>query len=105
MVQRIAIALLGALVCASLVSIETASSVLIASKDWIVGFFDWLFARTRRRGRLIKRFELIGLILFVAIPLPVTGAWTGSLAAFLFGVKKRPPCPLFLPVSVSRASW
>lgn len=56
-------------------------------------FFDWLFARTRRKGRLIKRFEVIGLILFVAIPLPVTGAWTGSLAAFLFGVKKRTALP------------
>ncbi|UCG52980.1 MAG: small multi-drug export protein [Candidatus Latescibacterota bacterium] len=56
-------------------------------------FFTWLFARTRRRGRLIERFEIIGLVLFVAIPLPVTGAWTGSLAAFLFGVRKRVALP------------
>lgn len=52
-------------------------------------FFDWLFARTRRRGKLIERFEVLGLILFVAIPLPVTGAWTGAVAAFVFGVKKQ----------------
>lgn len=56
-------------------------------------FFDWLFARTRRRGRLIERFEVIGLLLFVAIPLPITGAWTGSAAAFVFGVKKRVAIP------------
>ena len=56
-------------------------------------FFDWLFARTRRKGKLIERFEVLGLILFVAIPLPVTGAWTGSVAAFLFGVKKRVAMP------------
>ncbi len=49
-------------------------------------FFIWLFARTRRRGKLIERYEALGLILFVGIPLPVTGAWTGSVAAFLFGV-------------------
>ena len=42
---------------------------------------------------MIERFEVIGLILFVAIPLPVTGAWTGSLAAFLFGVRKRLAIP------------
>jgi len=48
---------------------------------------QWLFERTRRRGKIIERYERIGLILFVAIPLPVTGAWTGSLAAVLFGLK------------------
>lgn len=48
-----------------------------------------VFAMTRRRGRVIQRYERLGLILFVAIPLPVTGAWTGSLAAVLFGLKFR----------------
>ncbi|MFC1874782.1 COG2426 family protein [Chloroflexota bacterium] len=47
---------------------------------------DWLFERTRRRGKIIQKYKHIGLVLFVAIPLPVTGAWTGSLAAVLFGV-------------------
>ena len=49
----------------------------------------WLFERTRRRGRIIERYQRIGLVLFVAIPLPVTGAWTGSLAAVLFGLRFR----------------
>ncbi|MFC2012600.1 COG2426 family protein [Chloroflexota bacterium] len=52
-------------------------------------FLSWLFERTRRRGRIIERYKRIGLILFVAIPLPVTGAWTGSLAAVLFGMRFR----------------
>jgi len=51
-------------------------------------FFDWLFARTRRKGKMIERWETLGLILFVAIPLPITGAWTGSVAAFIFGVRR-----------------
>lgn len=46
-----------------------------------------IFARTRRKGEMIEKYEEIGLMLFVAIPLPVTGAWTGSLAAYLFGLK------------------
>jgi len=50
---------------------------------------NWVFERTRRRGAVIEKYERIGLMLFVAIPLPVTGAWTGSVAAFLFGLKFR----------------
>ena len=52
-------------------------------------FFNWLFERTRRRSHLVERFETIGLILFVAIPLPVTGAWTGCVAASLFKIRLR----------------
>lgn len=50
-------------------------------------FFTWLFNRTRRKSKLIEEYETIGLMLFVAIPLPMTGAWTGSIAAFLLGIK------------------
>lgn len=58
-------------------------------------FFVWLFARTRKK--FYKKYEKWGdlaLILFVAIPLPVTGAWTGSFAAFLFGIKLKKALPL-----------
>lgn len=46
----------------------------------------WLFSRTRRKGKAIERYEAIGLITFVGIPLPGTGGWTGSLAARIFGI-------------------
>lgn len=49
-------------------------------------FFEWLYARTRRRSGVIQRYEFWGLVLFVGIPLPGTGAWTGSLAAVLLGM-------------------
>jgi len=51
-------------------------------------FFEWLFKRTRRNTE--EKFEKYGaifLLFFVAIPLPVTGAWTGSAAAFIFGIR------------------
>ncbi len=48
---------------------------------------SWVVKRVRRRTGVIEKYEQIGLMLFVAIPLPGTGAWTGSLAAFLFGLK------------------
>ncbi len=58
-------------------------------------FFEWLFARTRKK--FYAKHEKWGdfaLITFVAIPLPVTGAWTGSLAAFLFGINPKKALPL-----------
>ena len=58
-----------------------------------IGLFDrflrWLFEHTRKRGKIVEKYERIGLALFVAVPLPVTGAWTGSLVAVLFGLKFR----------------
>ena len=49
-------------------------------------WFHWLEERTRRRGKIVGTYKRIGLALFVAIPLPVTGAWTGSLAATIFEI-------------------
>ncbi len=43
--------------------------------------------KTESKGEKIKKSEFAGLMLFVGIPLPGTGAWTGSLAAVLFGIK------------------
>lgn len=56
---------------------------------WGRRLIDWLFARTRRKSASIEKYETLGLAIFVAIPLPVTGAWTGAMAAFLMGVKFR----------------
>ena len=68
-----------------LLSLDTVSRLL--SKIGIFKrIFHRLFAHTRQRGKIIERYERIGLMLFVAIPLPITGAWTGSLAAVLFGL-------------------
>lgn len=65
-------------------------------------FFTWLFAYTRRRGTMIEKYERIGLALFVAIPLPITGAWTGSVAAVLLGMSfKRSLLSIFLGVLIA----
>ncbi len=52
-------------------------------------FFEWLFARTRRKTAKVEKYETLGLTVFVSIPLPVTGGWTGSIAAFLMGLRFR----------------
>jgi uncharacterized membrane protein len=51
------------------------------------GLFRYLERKAARNKRLIERYEEIGLTLFVAIPLPVTGAWTGSIIAKVMGLK------------------
>ena len=53
-------------------------------------FFSWLFTRTHRKhSERFERYGTLALTVFVAIPLPVTGAWTGCAAAFVFGIKFR----------------
>jgi len=69
-----------------LIFLDTFSR-LLSKMSVFEKMLQWLFERTRRRGKIIERYGWIGLVLFVAIPLPVTGAWTGSLAAVLFGLK------------------
>ena len=54
-------------------------------------FFSWLFARTRRKYiQEHENFGLAALVMFVAIPLPMTGAWTGCAIAFLLGFRFWP---------------
>lgn len=49
----------------------------------------YLNSARRRATRYVERFGYIGLTLFVSIPLPITGAYTGSLAAWVFGMRRK----------------
>lgn len=58
---------------------------------------SWVFEKTRtRHEKKFEKWEKFALILLVAIPLPLTGAWTGSLCAFLFNIKFKQSFPLIL---------
>ena len=50
-------------------------------------FFCWLFKRTRKYEKRYEKYGALFLLFFVAIPFPGTGVWTGSIAAFLFGIR------------------
>lgn len=43
-----------------------------------------------------SKYGAIALVLFVGIPLPLTGAWTGSLAAFVFNIRFKKAFPLIV---------
>ena len=51
------------------------------------GLFRFLDKKAARNRHLIERYEEIGLTLFVGVPLPVTGAWTGSIVAEIMGLR------------------
>ena len=49
----------------------------------------WLEKKAEKNTPKVQRFETFGLMIFVAIPLPMTGAWTGALVAALTGMRFR----------------
>ncbi|OGO01165.1 MAG: hypothetical protein A2Y90_01980 [Chloroflexi bacterium RBG_13_52_12] len=60
---------------------------LLSRVRFLDRLMQWFFTLTRRRGKMVERYEWLGLAVFVAIPLPVTGAWTGAILAVLLGLK------------------
>jgi len=66
------------------------SKYMMKRYGWCKRFFEWLFSRTREKfHHKYRKYGEIALVLLVAIPLPITGAWTGSVAAFLFDIPYR----------------
>ena len=58
--------------------------------DWYSKLFDRLVARARGKvHQKVERYGYLGLALFVAIPLPITGAYTGTLGAWILGMDRR----------------
>ena len=45
------------------------------------------------KGRMVTKYKYLGLAIFVAIPLPGTGAWTGALAAAFLDMPLRKALP------------
>lgn len=61
---------------------------------WLAQKVVWLEERARRKGEILHKYELIGLYVLVAIPLPGTGAWTGALVATLFDLRMKHAVPI-----------
>ncbi len=59
-------------------------------------FVDRLESRGNEKAELVRRYKYLGLLLLVAIPLPGTGAWTGSLVAALLNLRVKYAGPVIL---------
>lgn len=49
----------------------------------------WIKRRSMKKSEVIKKYRLLGLFLFVAIPIPTTGAWTASVIATLLKIDMK----------------
>ena len=54
---------------------------------------DRLEQKAHLKGKKVSKYKYLGLFLFVAVPLPGTGAWTGSLAAAFLDMPLRKALP------------
>lgn len=63
--------------------------------DWMRGtkhlskFANWLDKKVDKHKSSIEKYGFLGLVLFVGIPLPGTGAWTGSLIASVLEMDRK----------------
>jgi len=93
--------LIGAILpCPIIILFVNKSFEILKRVSWIRPVVEWIERRTMKKSKNIVKYELLGLFLFVAIPLPGTGVWTGSLAASLLHLEFK---KAFLTVSTGAA--
>lgn len=56
---------------------------------WLSGIFSKYEARLMEKSEEVTKYSLMGLCLFVAVPLPGTGAWSGAAIAVLLNMRMR----------------
>ncbi|BBF42769.1 hypothetical protein lbkm_1453 [Lachnospiraceae bacterium KM106-2] len=59
------------------------------TKNKLRSVVEWLENKSKNKSENIQKYEFLGLLFFVGIPLPGTGAWTGALIAALLRIKNR----------------
>lgn len=63
----------------------------------VKGFYDRYVLGVRERAKpYVDRYGVPGIIIFVAIPLPATGIWTGALAGYILGMERRKLIPCLI---------
>ncbi len=62
---------------------------LRTKSQWLDNLVSKLEARAMEKSESVKKYKIFGLYVFVAIPLPGTGAWTGSLIGTLLNMRMK----------------
>jgi len=60
---------------------------LVAGVPIIKNIYAKLLEKIRAKGQKVEKYGALGLLLFVAIPFPGTGIYSGAILAFLFGIR------------------
>lgn len=70
--------------------LKHGSAYAMQRSDRFARMMQWVFDRTRRKhGNRFEDFGFWALLIFVAIPFPLTGAWTGAVIAYLVGMPPK----------------
>ncbi len=88
--QAIPLCLIGNLIPAPFILLLAGKVLAWMSRSkigWIKKFGDFIKNHSMKRSEKIEKYTFWGLVLFVGIPLPGTGVWTGSVIASLLNLK------------------
>lgn len=55
--------------------------------NWYKRIYDWLYQRTIKKSANVEKYGALGLVLFTAVPLPTTGAYSACVAAAFFAIR------------------
>jgi len=62
---------------------------IVTKIDFVDDLYQYAIKRARKNYKKYEKYEIIGLALFVGIPLPGTGVYSGTLIAYIFGLKRK----------------
>ena len=62
---------------------------LLSKIPFLKKAIDWFKNKTLKKKDLIEKYGYLGILIFVAVPLPGSGAWTGCFLAILLGLEKK----------------
>ena len=74
------------LICIPILYLLDFFDKLSEKSHFLSTILNKIYSRTRSKAHIINKYNYLGIILFVGIPLPFTGAWTGCLASHLLGL-------------------
>ncbi|QOR65661.1 small multi-drug export protein [Cytobacillus suaedae] len=82
-------------VCGNLLPLIPILLLFHPLSKWLMKFkmyqkmYNWLYNRTLKKGNNVEKYGALGLLLFTALPLPTTGAYSACIAAAIFGIRFR----------------
>lgn len=70
--------------------LESITKLLMKHSKWMRRLFEWLFHRTRiKYSAKLSELGHIALFSYIVLPSPGSGAWTGSLISYVFGIPRK----------------
>ena len=86
----VSLSILGNILIGLMVLYLIAPLMMVLSLNkYFKNIINFILNRTRSRSKIINQFKFLGIIMFVGIPLPFTGVWTGALSSYLLSIPRK----------------